>query len=43
MTLYVDEKTENLLPYDGTVQYFGKVLTENEAAFYLDRLLHTIE
>ena len=43
MTLFEIEKTTNLLPYDGSVSYFGKVLDPNDAAFYLDRLLQNIE
>lgn len=33
----------NLLPYDGTVQYFGKLMSVQTANRYLDALLHTIE
>lgn len=35
--------TTNLLPYDGVVNYFGKVLNQQEAVQYFDLLLHTIE
>jgi len=42
MTLFDNEKIDNLLPYDGTVQYYGKALPQNEAAYYFNRLLHTI-
>lgn len=43
MTLFEIEKIDNLLPYDGIVSYFGKVLDPKDAAFYFDRLLHNIE
>lgn len=43
MTLFNNEKADNLLPYDGVVQYFGKVLSDLDACFYLEKLLHTIE
>ena len=33
----------NLLPYDGVVQYYGKVLNEQQALFYFDRLIGTVE
>lgn len=41
--LFDNERTDNLLPYDGTVQYYGKALLQKEADYYFDRLLHTIE
>ena len=33
----------NLLPSDGEVFYFGKVFSEKDADFYLERLLNSIE
>ncbi|MFB2121596.1 alpha-ketoglutarate-dependent dioxygenase AlkB [Parapedobacter sp. 2B3] len=36
-------KLKNWLPYEGTVNYYGKLLAQNQADFYLDRLLETIE
>jgi len=33
----------NWLPYDGTVHYHGKVLSSEQADFYLNRLLASIE
>ncbi|GGB70597.1 DNA methylase [Flavobacterium suaedae] len=33
----------NLLPYDGTVNYYGSVFSKEEADYYLERLLNTIE
>ncbi|MEM9340634.1 MAG: alpha-ketoglutarate-dependent dioxygenase AlkB, partial [Bacteroidota bacterium] len=35
--------SENLLPYDGLVTYYGKVLTEEKARQYFDRLFKSIE
>jgi alkylated DNA repair dioxygenase AlkB len=35
--------SRNLLPYDGTVLYFGKLMSAQAANHYLDILLHTIE
>lgn len=43
MDLFNTEKITNLLPCDGVVNYHGKVLSQKEAANYLDRLLQTIE
>ncbi len=37
------DPTINLLPKDGTVNYYGKVLNREEAAHYLEQLLKTIE
>ena len=37
-----DEKT-NLLPQDGTVNYFGKIMNRQGADFYMQNLLQTIE
>lgn len=37
------DPTRNLLPQDGTVNYYGKILNEKEATSYLDLLLHRIE
>jgi alkylated DNA repair dioxygenase AlkB len=36
-------ETTNLLPKDGTVNYFGKLFSRPEADFYRDTLLNTIE
>lgn len=43
MDLFNTERTTNLLPYDGTVIYYGKVLPQTEANHYLARLLENIE
>jgi alkylated DNA repair dioxygenase AlkB len=37
------DKTRNLLPRDGIVNYYGKLLAAQEADYYLERLLNTIE
>ena len=37
------DQQKNWLPYDGTVNYYGKLLSKTEADFYLERLLNTIE
>lgn len=36
-------KAKNWLPQDGTVNYYGKLLHQKEADFYLSRLFETIE
>ena len=43
MDLFSDGLITNLLPYDGVVNYYGKVLNQKEANSYFDRLLNTIE
>ena len=37
------DKTKNWLPYEGTVNYYGKLLTKQQADFYLNKLSETIE
>jgi alkylated DNA repair dioxygenase AlkB len=36
-------QNQNILPYDGTVNYYGKVMPHPEADKYLHALLHNIE
>jgi alkylated DNA repair dioxygenase AlkB len=36
------DKHKNWLPYEGTVNYCGKLLSKEQADFYLNRLLETI-
>ncbi|QNL52413.1 alpha-ketoglutarate-dependent dioxygenase AlkB [Olivibacter sp. SDN3] len=45
MNLFEDiiDKTKNWLPYDGTVNYYGKLMPAAAADFYLKTLLETIE
>lgn len=37
------DKDTNWLPYDGTVNYYGKVLSKGKANDYFNRLMETIE
>lgn len=37
------DKQKNWLPYDGTVNYYGKLLNQKDADFYLKKLLESIE
>lgn len=37
------DKTKNWLPYEGTVNYYGKLLEREQADFYFSQLLETIE
>jgi alkylated DNA repair dioxygenase AlkB len=41
MDLFTTEKT-NLLPYNGTVNYYGRILTVEESKFYYENLLKEI-
>ena len=43
MSLFPQNPTEDLLPFDGTVNYFGKIIPLQEANYYFDILLNTIE
>lgn len=45
MNLFNDLYTaeENLLPQDGTVNYFGQIMTDEQADLYYNKLLHEIE
>ena len=45
MDLFDDivDPSENLLPCDGVVNYYGKLLSRQDADAYLNRLLHKIE
>ena len=43
MDLFSDGEIQNLLPYDGEVKYYGKVLSQKEAVDYFNCLLNTIE
>lgn len=45
MKLFDDiiDKTKNWLPKDGTVNYYGKLLTKEKADLYLNKLLEDIE
>ncbi len=39
----IPDKRENLLPYDGTVLYYGKLMPQEQADRYFEALLHHIE
>jgi alkylated DNA repair dioxygenase AlkB len=43
MDLFNTESVSNILPYDGIVNYFGKVLKQADAKLYYDSLLNHIE
>lgn len=43
MDLFNKEPLSNLLPFDGTVIYYGKVLNHDASLHYFDALFHTIE
>ena len=43
MSLFEADPTENLLPFDGMVNYFGKIMDQQQANKYFDTLLNTIE
>ncbi len=42
MDLFNSDPNPNLLPYDGTVKYFGKIMPHEKALLYLERLLEDI-
>lgn len=42
MELFEHQQTDNLLPYEGEVIYYGKLMTPQKADQYLDVLLNTI-
>ncbi len=37
------DKHKNWLPYDGVVNYYGKLFSDAQANFYFDKLLETID
>ena len=43
MDLFNTETVNNLLPFDGEVEYFGRVMSHEKAQHYLQQLLTTIE
>ncbi len=43
MNLFERDPTENLLPNDGIVNYFGKIISQREANAYYEKLLKGIE
>ena len=42
MSLFEEDRVSNLLPKDGMVNYYGKVLASNEADQYFDLLMQNI-
>jgi alkylated DNA repair dioxygenase AlkB len=42
MDLFKTESITNLLPYDGEVNYYGRMMDKRQADNYLDKLLNTI-
>ncbi|MBA2613837.1 MAG: alpha-ketoglutarate-dependent dioxygenase AlkB [Bacteroidetes bacterium] len=43
MHLFEADPTENLLPFDGAVNYFGKIMNHQIATNYYETLLSTVE
>lgn len=43
MDLFNNNTTTNLLPYGGTVHYYGPVMGQEQANWYFERLMETIE
>jgi alkylated DNA repair dioxygenase AlkB len=43
MKLFKNEIRTNILPIDGIVNYYGKVISQSEDDFYLEKLLRNIE
>ncbi len=43
VSLFEADPTENLLPFDGLVNYFGKIMDMQQASNYYQTLLNTIE
>ena len=43
MNLFEIEISGNLLPFDGVVKYYGKVMEQQQSLLYLDALLQNIE
>lgn len=43
MNLFEEDPSENLLPNDGVVNYFGKILSNEAATNYYEKLLQGIE
>lgn len=43
MDLFKPDSSINILPYDGTVNYYGKIFTRTEATNYFDLLMESIQ
>ncbi|UZR98817.1 alpha-ketoglutarate-dependent dioxygenase AlkB family protein [Chondrinema litorale] len=42
MDLFNTNPVNNLLPFDGTANYYGKILNWQDAQYYLEQLLNTV-
>jgi len=43
MDLFNDTPNSNILPFDGAVNYYGKILTHENAQHYYEQVLNTIQ
>lgn len=43
MDLFNPEPNPNLLPFDGVVNYYGRIMSLEESDYYLEKLLHNIQ
>lgn len=43
MNLFDQDPLGNLLPFDGTVIYFGRIVSREQSDFYFEKLLQSIE
>lgn len=43
MNLFAEDPTINLLPFDGTVNYYGRIMSHQETNVYYEILLNSIE
>ena len=43
MKLFPENPNLNLLPYNGTVNYYGRVFAPKKAQFYFERLMQSID
>ncbi|AGA79354.1 alpha-ketoglutarate-dependent dioxygenase AlkB family protein [Echinicola vietnamensis] len=43
MDLFSQNSLPNILPFDGTVHYYGKIFSQEQSTDYFDKLFHHIE
>jgi alkylated DNA repair dioxygenase AlkB len=43
MILFNTQTEDNLLPFDGIVNYYGKIFSDDEALFYFEKMMNDIE
>ncbi|GAB3656701.1 alpha-ketoglutarate-dependent dioxygenase AlkB [Echinicola sediminis] len=43
MDLFKQDRLQNLLPFDGVVHYYGKILNEERSQYFFDQLMENIE